>query len=197
MTLAWCALWPVKCTPPTECNCRPYCTPVSVSAITVFAELLPKMNRLPGHMVVAHIAKCKIDPYGCLAATAEELDIRQTAISLGLPQKTLRLAMLRPQMRRAWSPQLRYCPRCMSRGYHSVIHQFDCVPSCPVHGCRLETRCRSCGSSCDYLIKASVLDAPFLCPNCRRNYGNLPANFVHRVPLSARDRSAIVRTFIG
>ena len=155
-----------------------------------------KMNRLPGHMVVAHIAKCKIDPYGCLAATAEELDIRQTAISLGLPQKTLRLAMLRPQMRRAWSPQLRYCPRCMSRGYHSVIHQFDCVPSCPVHGCRLETRCRSCGSSCDYLIKASVLDAPFLCPNCRRNYGNLPANFVHRIPLSARDRSAFVRTFI-
>lgn len=156
-----------------------------------------RMNRLPGHMVVAHVAKRQIDPYEGFTATAAELDIRLTAGSLGLAQKTIRLAMQRPELRRAWCSELRFCPRCMSRGYHSVVHQFGAVRHCPVHGCCLENRCRNCGSTSEYLIKASVLDAPFRCPNCRRNYGNTSACFVHRIPWPPCDRAAIVRTFIG
>ena len=164
-----------------------------ISILWKFAQ----MNRLPGHMVVAHVAKRQIDPYEGFAATAAELDIRLTAGSLGLTQKTIRFAMQGPQLRRGWCSQLRFCPRCMSRGYHSVVHQFGSVPYCPVHGCCLETRCRSCGAASEYFIKASVLDAPFRCPNCRRNSGNRSASFVHRIPWLPCDRAAIFRTFIG
>ena len=164
-----------------------------VSILWKFARL----NRLPGHRVVTHVAKGQIDPYEGYAATAAELDIRLTAASLGLTQKTIRLSMQRPELRRDWCSQLRFCPHCMSRGYHSVVHQFGCIPYCPVHGCCLQTRCRSCGSTSEYLIKASVLDATFKCPNCRRSYGNSPPSFVHRIPMLPRDRAAIVRAFIG
>ena len=85
----------------------------------------------------------------------------------------------------------------MSRGYHSVVHQFGGIAYCPMHGCCLETKCRSCGATSEYVIKASVLDAPYKCPNCRRNYGNAPAGFVHRSPLQPRDRTALFRTFLG
>ena len=156
-----------------------------------------RMNRLPGHMVVAHVAKRQIDPYEDFAATAAEVDIRMTAGSLGLTQKTIRFAIQGPQLRRGWCSQLRYCRRCMFRGYHSVVHQLGSVPYCPVHGCCLETMCRSCGGASDYLIKASVLDAPFRCPQCRRCYGFTSASFVHRMPLRAHERAAIFRTFIG
>lgn len=156
-----------------------------------------RMNRLPGHMVAVHVAKRQIDPYEGFAATAADLDIRLTAGSLGLTQKTIRCAMQGPQLRRGWCSQLRYCPRCMSRGYHSVVHQFGSVHYCPVHGCSLETMCRSCGATSEYLIKASVLDAPFKCPHCRRNYGNMSASFVHRIPWPPCDRAAIFRTFIS
>jgi hypothetical protein len=156
-----------------------------------------RMNRLPGHMVASHVAKRQIDPYEGFAACAAELDIGQTASSLGLTQKTVRLAMQRPEQRRNWCVQLRFCPRCMSRGYHSVVHQFGGIHYCPVHGCCLETKCRSCGATSEYLIKASVLDAPFKCSVCRRCYGNTSASFVHRIALPPRDRAAIVRAFIG
>lgn len=148
-------------------------------------------------MVVTHVAKRQIDPYEGCAATADEFDIGLTAVSLGLPQKTIRLALQRPELRRGWCSQLRYCPRCMSRGYHSVVHQFGGVAYCPVHGCALPTRCRSCAATSEYLIKASVLDAPFKCPNCQRNYGNTPAGFVHRIAMLPRDRTAMFRAFIG
>lgn len=156
-----------------------------------------RMNRLPGHMVVAHVAKRQIDPYEGFAATADELDIRLTAGSLGLTQKTIRFSMRRPGLRRGWCSELRFCSRCMSRGYHSVVHQFGGIHFCPVHDCCLENRCRCCGSSSEYLIKASLLDAPFKCPHCGRNYGNMPASFVHRIPWTPRDRAAIFRAFIG
>jgi hypothetical protein len=156
-----------------------------------------RMNRLPGHQVVANVARRQIDPYEGCAATAAELDIRLTAASLGLAQKTIRFALQRPELRRAWCSELRFCPRCMSRGYHSVVHQFGGVSHYPVHGCCLQTRCRSCGTSSEYLIKASVLDAPFKCPDCQRHYGNDASSFVNRIPMQARDRSAIVRAFIG
>lgn len=71
--------------------------------------------------------------------------------------------MQRPGLRRGWCSELRFCPRCMSRGYHSVVHQFGGIHFCPVHDCCLENRCRCCGSSNEYLIKASLLDAPFKC----------------------------------
>lgn len=68
-----------------------------------------RMNRLPGHMVVAHVARRQIDPYEGCAATAAELDIRLTAASLGLAQKTIRSAMQHPELRRGWR-SLAFCP---------------------------------------------------------------------------------------
>ena len=155
------------------------------------------MNRLPGHTVVTQVAMRTIDPYEGVAATQSELNVRHIAATLGLAQKTVRASIEYPGFHKLWWPQLRFCPRCMSRGYHGVIHQSGSSHYCAVHGCPLESHCRSCGSKSDYLINASVLDAPFKCPICRRPYGNMSASFVHRHPLHAHARTAISRAFWG
>lgn len=164
-----------------------------VSMLWKFAWL----NRLPGHMVVAHVATRLLDPYEGFAATSDELDIRHVAGTLGISTKTVRVAVQHPQWRRNWCAQLRFCPRCMSRGYHGVVHQFGSEPRCPVHKCWLETECHSCGATSAYRINASLLDAPFRCANCRRHYGNAAASFVHRCPLPKPARTALARTFLG
>jgi hypothetical protein len=147
------------------------------------------MNRLPGHTLATQVAKRIIDPYEGCAATSTDLNVRHIASILGLAQKTVRASIEHSEFR--------YCPRCMSRGYHGVIHQSGGAHHCAVHGCPLESRCRSCGSSSEYFINAHVLDAPFRCPNCRRQYGNVQASFVRRHPLPAHARFAICRAYWG
>ena len=155
------------------------------------------MNRLAGHVVVGHIAKRPVDPYEGIAATPAELDIRHIARALGVPLKTVRTALQRPGWRRGWCPHLRFCPRCMSRGYHSVVHQFGCEPQCPIHGCWLDTECRGCGATSAYRIDARLLGAPFRCAQCRLPYARTSTNFARRPPLPKRARTAITRTFLG
>ncbi len=40
---------------------------------------------------------------------------------------------------------LRYCPECISDGFHSVLCQFDAIAACPRHGIPLLDFCRTCG----------------------------------------------------
>ena len=37
---------------------------------------------------------------------------------------------------------------------HSVVHQFEGLQRCPIHGTVLETRCRSCGKATRYQLNA-------------------------------------------
>ena len=64
------------------------------------------------------------------------------------------------------SSQLRWCPACMMDGYHSVVHQFECIQRCPIHRRTLEVLCRSCQEPSAYRLHAKLLDAPYRCGHC-------------------------------
>lgn len=148
------------------------------------------VNGLAGHLVVAHVARRPVDPYDGIAATAEEVDIRRVARSLGVPAQTVDAAC-----RRSKGPVLRFCTRCMRRGYHGVVHQLGLQARCPVHGCELESTCRDCRASSAWHLDARLLGAPFRCAHCRRPYAT--ADFVHRKPLAGPVRMALTRTLLG
>jgi hypothetical protein len=154
-----------------------------------------RMNRLAGHLVVGHIARLPVDPYEGIGATPNEVDIRGVAQTLRVTSKAVRAAMAHPDGQRRWCPVLRFCTRCMGRGYHGLVHQLHCESCCPVHGGPLLTECRGCGVSSAYRLDARLLDAPFKCMHCRRPYGK--ANFLQRRPLACRARAAITRTCLG
>ncbi len=155
------------------------------------------MNRLAGHAVVGHIAMQSVDPYAVIGITHEEINGRYLATTLGIRLKTVRQSIGNPVSRRAPISVLRYCARCMARGYHSAVDQFGNVTRCPIHATLLETHCRCCGAASDYRIEAKMLDASFKCPNCRRSYSPSWSSFTRCRRLQAYERTAVTRTFIG
>lgn len=104
------------------------------------------MNGLAGHVVVTQLCRQPVEPYEGIAPTPIDVDVRGLARLLGLPQKALRAGLARPGGSRSMSRHLRYCQRCMTLGYHGVVHQFLGAMQCPVHGDWLEEGCRVCGA---------------------------------------------------
>lgn len=51
----------------------------------------------------------------------------------------------RPRCTKASSRFFRYCPPCLSRGCHCVVHQFETIRTCTLHKTALEIECRGCG----------------------------------------------------
>ncbi len=155
------------------------------------------MNRLPGHIVVSHAAKSAVDPYDGIAASLLEINVARIAASLQVSHKKLRMATRHPDSHRPWCPDLQFCSRCMARGYHSVVHQFASQQRCPVHGCLLETACRSCAATSSYRIDAKVIGSPFRCPECGSHYSRASTCILRRPPLTQPGRTAITRTFFN
>lgn len=63
------------------------------------------------------------------------------------------------------SKTLRYCPRCLELGFHSMFYQHHAVRDCPYHGIRLQNKCISCARPWEPLIK-HIVEQPFCCPKC-------------------------------
>ncbi|MDE2000880.1 MAG: hypothetical protein KGI52_18360 [Burkholderiales bacterium] len=154
------------------------------------------MNRIPGHKLTAYVAKIEGDPYLGIAATRANLDLKKLATSLNISLKRVRIAIGRTDTWRPWCDELRFCTRCMARGYHSVAHQLSTERRCPIHGQWLNTQC-ICGKSSAYHLDAHVLGAPFRCAHCRRPYSGRTPSFVHRQPLNTAQRAAISRASFG
>ena len=154
-------------------------------------------NRLPGHTVVSHTAKSTIDPYDGITVTLEDINTIRIASTLHITLKSLRLSTHRADSGRLWCHDLRFCSRCMARGYHSVVHQFEGLQRCPIHKTVLETRCRSCGKATRYHLNAKLIDAPFGCAQCGSRHSHGPTCICKRSPLLQQDRTAITRTFLG
>lgn len=155
------------------------------------------MNRLAGHAVVAHVARRNVDPYAGIAISALEINTKYLARTVRVRLQTVRESIPDPMPARGLSPVLKYCLRCMARGYHSVVHQFGNASLCPIHRTPLETQCRKCGATCDYRIDAKLLDAPFRCANCRQAFSASWTRFAKRRKLQPRERIALTRAFIG
>ena len=123
------------------------------------------MNRLPGAALMRPLCGDAVDPYEGIGM--EKLDVRAVARLLDVPQRSLRAGMV-PTPESCGS--LRFCPRCMSLGYHGVVHQRERQARCPIHQSPLLVACPHCEKSSDYWLDAELLDAPFRCRHCTRRH---------------------------
>ncbi len=155
------------------------------------------MNGLAGHEVVERIASHTVDPYDGIEATPEDINRQYLAHVLRIRRQTVREAIPVQSSLRPFNSELRFCSWCMSRGYHSVLHQFGLMLTCPIHARPLESRCRHCGQTSSYRIDAQLLDAPFRCPHCRVPYSASWTWFAKRGALGQRERMALIRAYIG
>ena len=152
-----------------------------------------RMNLLTGASLVTHLRTEPLDPYEGVGPA--EVDVKAVARLLGVTQRSVRTGM--DMVASASSTWLRYCPRCMSLGYHSVLHQRERHDRCPIHHLPLLTACSHCGRKSAWWFDAQLLDAPFRCRHCRRYYGlnsGLPRLCVSLTP---ERRIAVTRAALG
>jgi hypothetical protein len=150
-------------------------------------------NAAAGH-IVARLMGPEIDPYEGVAPLADVIDVDWLRHAFNLPHKTLHGSLLSSQGVR-YRDRLRVCRRCMARGYHSVIHQFDCVGACPAHLLALETECRRCGYEAPYVINVQLLESPYRCAYCRWRYGSRCYSPISHQPMTRAERMAICRMY--
>lgn len=153
-----------------------------------------RMNVLSGHTIAAQLAKTCIDPYEGILASRTAVDMRRLHQMLGLQRKLIRGALIPDTLRKISSVHFRFCPRCLRRGYHSVVHQLETVHHCPIHGDWLQVQCSGCGQCAPYRLNARLLGAPFRCADCGAFYGLYAPSFLKRKPLlTQQQRVAITR----
>ena len=73
-----------------------------------------------------------------------------------------------PIFRKAIEDDLRYCPICLSNGFHTPMFQAKWVHTCPVHKVPLQTHCEYCGKTKPYRLERQTLSSLFGC-NCNRS----------------------------
>lgn len=67
---------------------------------------------------------------------------------------------------------LRFCPTCLSLGFHHAACQIEGLEKCPIHGDVLRSKCAHCGAPTPrYALTRATFDAPFRCPSCWNWYG--------------------------
>ncbi|WP_261938625.1 hypothetical protein [Pandoraea sp. NE5] len=67
---------------------------------------------------------------------------------------------------------LRFCPTCLSLGFHHAACQIEALEKCPIHGDTLRSNCPQCGARTPrYALTHATFDAPFSCPSCGHWYG--------------------------
>ncbi|KVM86758.1 hypothetical protein WJ60_19440 [Burkholderia ubonensis] len=128
------------------------------------------VNALPGH-VVARLMGPDIDPYEGVVPQLGAVNVARLHRTLGLPSASLQIALLQPSQRRRYSPLFRHCRRCITRGYHSVLHQMLNLATCSAHYRPLETACRRCGYQAPYVVNVRLLESPYRCAFCGGRYG--------------------------
>lgn len=78
-----------------------------------------------------------------------------------------------------WSPihvkTFKYCPECLSGGYHSKYFQIAALEKCPVHDVPLYKTCRHCGEAAPrYGFCRELFEAPYHCNKCGALLANRP-----------------------
>lgn len=61
---------------------------------------------------------------------------------------------------------LRWCPECLSNGFHAAVHQIDYLGTCPIHGTRMRTKCPKCHAQQPYQLNRASFEKPFACCKC-------------------------------
>lgn len=63
--------------------------------------------------------------------------------------------------------ELRHCPQCLAKGWHSVLFQHVAVDRCPVHQAPLQVGCPHCSAPIPTSM-AAIGKNHLHCPNCNR-----------------------------
>lgn len=88
---------------------------------------------------------------------------------------------------------LRFCPKCLDDGYHSLYHQVEALALCPRHLEPLRLSCSHCKSRVLLALCKDSFSHPFCCPKCQQPLsGQLAAD---RWPITSELVSSIVRAF--
>ncbi|MDY7804189.1 hypothetical protein [Burkholderia stagnalis] len=67
----------------------------------------------------------------------------------------------------AWAAtELRYCPKCLERGFHAAWFQWQFIERCPVHRSRLRCGCRTCEAVIPYALDSKMATHPLSCAYC-------------------------------
>lgn len=67
---------------------------------------------------------------------------------------------------------LRFCPHCISQGFHSVFHQMVFVKQCPFHRVDLEEDCPNCQRPISMHFNRKDFKKPYSCPGCHYRFYN-------------------------
>lgn len=65
---------------------------------------------------------------------------------------------------------LRYCPICISKGFHSVIHQMLFLNQCPFHRVELKETCPNCNQPISMHFNPRDFKTPYSCPQCHHRF---------------------------
>lgn len=97
-----------------------------------------RANALSG-AIVARFMGPDIDPYEGVAPYRDLIDVRHLCEHLRLPADIVRMAVIDRMGEQRYSDVFRFCRRCLSHGYHSVLHQLESITLCPGHRTVLES----------------------------------------------------------
>jgi hypothetical protein len=66
-----------------------------------------------------------------------------------------------------WSARSRWCPVCISFGFHSVWFQLSALAACPIHECPLTECCEVCAEALGpYKVSRALFLKPYHCAAC-------------------------------
>lgn len=155
-------------------------------------------NSLAAHKLMQQLSDDQVlidDPYASTGLADHEVDLLRIARLIGIPKKAVQHSITKTGIWRKASTDFRWCPKCMDRGYHSVLHQYVDVQVCPIHGVQVLSRCTACRLASQYRLTAIILDSPFRCSLCGRRYAKWGrSSFLQRRPLDQAARTALTRS---
>jgi len=61
---------------------------------------------------------------------------------------------------------LRFCPECVTKGYHTQLFQCTYIQKCPIHHVNLSDTCPNCNRYISYELKENALKYPYGCDYC-------------------------------
>lgn len=89
---------------------------------------------------------------------------------------------------------LRYCPSCMTSGFHAAWFQWVDIQRCPLHGLPLRTGCMQCSTPIPYALGSPLASSPLACPSCSVEWVPSLTRAAGRcAPLSNRDARTLSR----
>jgi hypothetical protein len=134
-----------------------------------------RANSIPGHLLARKVCGSGVDPYYGILPLRELVQWRWLHREHRIPRKALQESMVGTSRQSALSPDLRFCRRCLCRGYQATIFQLVSVTRCPIHDERLLDACQYCDFRIPFRLNALVLDSPYICPACHwRLAGQIP-----------------------